>query len=71
MEPTSPKALDLRREARYAMRCGVEDDSGGQGEFFVNGRAVEVDDARTRGEAFEETRMIWATDLKSGTSSSK
>jgi hypothetical protein len=57
MEPTSPKVLDMRRDARYAMHCGVEDNSGGQGEFFVRGRAVEVDDAKTRGEAFEEARM--------------
>ena len=58
MEPTSPKVLDMRRNARYAMHCGVEDDSGGQGEFFVTGRAVEVDDAKTRGQAFEDARMM-------------
>ena len=58
MEPTSPKVLDLRREARYAMHCGVEDNSGGQGEFFARGRAVEVDDAETRAEAFEEARAM-------------
>jgi hypothetical protein len=48
----------MRRDARYAMHCAVEDDSGGHGEFFVRGRAVEVDDARTRGEAFEEARVM-------------
>ena len=58
MELTSPKVLDMRRNARYAMHCGVEDNSGGQGEFFVRGRAVEVDDAKTRGQAFEEARMM-------------
>jgi len=58
MEPTSPKVLDMRRNARYAMDCGVEDDSGGQGEFFVTGRAVEVDDAKTSGQAFEEARKM-------------
>ena len=58
MEPTSPKVLDLRRDARYAMHCGVEDHSGGQGEFFVRGRAVEVDDTNARGEAFEHARVI-------------
>jgi hypothetical protein len=58
MEPTSPKVLDMRRDARYAMHCGVEDNSGGQGEFFVSGRAVEVDDAKTRGDAFEQARMM-------------
>lgn len=58
MEPTSPKVLDMHRDSRYAMHCGVEDDSGGQGEFFVRGRAVEVGDAKTRGEAFEEARKM-------------
>jgi hypothetical protein len=58
MEPTSPKVLDMRRDARYAMHCGVEDDSGGQGEFFVGGRAVEVGDTKTRGEAFQEARIM-------------
>ena len=58
MEPTSPKVLDMRRNARYAMHCAVEDDSGGQGEFFVTGRAVEVDDAKTSGQAFEDARMM-------------
>jgi len=27
MEPTSPKAADLRRDARYALHCGVEDEA--------------------------------------------
>ena len=58
MEPTSPKVPDIRRDARYALHCGVADDSGGQGEFFVRGRAVKVDDAKTRGEAFEEARVM-------------
>ena len=58
MEPTSPKVLDMRRDARYAMHCGVEDDSGGQGEFFVRGRAVEAGDTKTRGEAFQEARIM-------------
>jgi hypothetical protein len=58
MEPSSPKVLDMRRDPRYAMHCGVEDNSGGHGEFFVRGRAVEIDDARTRGEAFENARVM-------------
>jgi hypothetical protein len=37
MEPTSPKAADLRRDPRYALQCGVEDDRGGGGEFHVTG----------------------------------
>lgn len=58
MEPTSPKGQDLRRDARYAMHCAVEDNSGGQGEFLIRGRAVEVNDPRTRGEAFEQARRM-------------
>jgi len=52
MEPTSPKATDLRRDARYALHCGVEDDSGGDGEFYVAGLAEEVVDEPKRSEAF-------------------
>jgi hypothetical protein len=52
MEPTSPKGADLRRDSRYALHCGVEDDSGGGGEFSVAGRAQEVTDPRRRSEAF-------------------
>lgn len=52
MEPKSPKVADLRRDARYALHCGVEDDSGGAGEFYVTGHAREVTDRRRRAEAF-------------------
>ena len=57
MEPTSPKVHDLRRDARYAMHCGVEDNTGGQGEFCVRGQAAEVGETRTREEAFEQARL--------------
>jgi hypothetical protein len=57
MEPTSPKVNDLRRDARYALHCGVEDDSGGQGEFFISGRAAEVSETGIRDEAFEQARL--------------
>ena len=42
MEPTSPKGKDLVRDGRYALHCGVEDNNGGEGEFYVwgNGRLV-------------------------------
>jgi hypothetical protein len=30
MEPTSPKVADLRRDARYALHCSVEDNEGGR-----------------------------------------
>jgi Pyridoxamine 5'-phosphate oxidase len=52
MEPTSPKAADLRRDARYALHCGVEDNEGGEGEFYVTGRAEEIADPHRRSEAF-------------------
>jgi len=57
MEPTSPKVHDLRRDARYALHCGVEDNSGGQGEFFISGRAVEISQAGIREEAFEQAGL--------------
>ena len=37
MEPTSPKGNDLRRGSRFALHAAVEDNSGGDGEFFVTG----------------------------------
>jgi hypothetical protein len=37
MEPTSPKGKDLVRGSRFALHCGVEDNSGGGGEFYVSG----------------------------------
>jgi hypothetical protein len=56
MEPGSPKVADLRRDARYALQCGVEDDSGGGGEFHVTGWAGEVTDAGRRRDAFAVAR---------------
>ena len=53
MEPASPKVADLRRDPRYALHCGVEDNSGGNGEFHIIGRAEEITDQRRRTEAFE------------------
>jgi hypothetical protein len=47
MEPTSPKLADLRRDARYALHCGVADDSGG-GEFYTTGLAREVENEDDR-----------------------
>lgn len=48
MEPTSPKGHDLRRDSRYALHAGVEDNEGGGGEFLVTGRAIPVDSAAER-----------------------
>jgi general stress protein 26 len=36
---------DLLRDGRYALHCSVEDQDGGEGEFFVRGRATLTDDA--------------------------
>jgi hypothetical protein len=51
MEPTSPKGRDIERDGRYTLHCGVEDDSGGGGEFYVRGRAARTDDPALRREA--------------------
>lgn len=51
MEPTSPKGKDLQRDPRYTLHCAVEDSSGGQGEFYVRGRARLTDDPADREEA--------------------
>lgn len=48
MEPTSPKGKDLRRDAHYTLHCSVEDSSGGEGEFYVRGRARLTGDPRVR-----------------------
>ncbi|MCB0202711.1 MAG: pyridoxamine 5'-phosphate oxidase family protein, partial [Anaerolineae bacterium] len=37
MEPTSPKGHDLQRDSRYAIHCGVTDNSGASGEFYISG----------------------------------
>ena len=48
MEPTSPKGHDLQRDGRYAIHCGVTDNSGASGEFSISGRARLVDDPELR-----------------------
>ena len=48
MEPTSPKGKDLVRNGRYALHCGVEDNEGGGGEFYVWGNGRLITDAPTR-----------------------
>ena len=54
MEPTSPKAHDLLRDGRFALHCAVEDNSGGDGECVVRGRAEKIADEEARQLAFEE-----------------
>ena len=51
MEPTSPKGKDLVRDGRYALHCGVEDNNGGEGEFYVWGNGHLVTDAAVRATA--------------------
>ncbi len=48
MEPTSPKGNDLRRDARYAVHCGVTDNSGESGEVVVTGKARYIEDSELR-----------------------
>jgi len=58
MEPTSPKAHDLRRSPGYMLHCGVEDNEGGQGEFLVAGHAFEIGDAVARTAAFQQAKTL-------------
>lgn len=51
MEPTSPKGKDLEHDARYTLHCAVADSGGGEGEFYVRGRASFVDDPVIREQA--------------------
>jgi hypothetical protein len=48
MEPTSPKARDLRERGWYALHNGVPDKVGSGGEFFLSGQATLVDDPELR-----------------------
>jgi len=51
MEPTSPKGKDLQRDARFSLHCALENSEGGQGEFYVTGRAKLNTDPAIRAEA--------------------
>jgi hypothetical protein len=51
MESTSPKGRDLQQDGRYTLHCSVADSDGGEGEFYVRGRAALVDDAQLRVQA--------------------
>lgn len=51
MEPTSPKGKDLQRDSRYTLHCSVKDSSGGDGEFYVRGRAALTNDPAQREQA--------------------
>ncbi len=58
MEPTSPKGKDLQRDARYTLHCSVEDSSGGEGEFYVRGRAILTDDPLVREQAVRASPYV-------------
>jgi hypothetical protein len=58
MEPASPKGHDLRRDARYSMHCAVEDNSGGEGEFFIRGHGKEISDTESREMAFRQSKAM-------------
>ena len=53
MEPTSPKGKDLERNGHYVLHCAVEDSSGGEGEFYVRGKATRITDTALREEAIQ------------------
>jgi hypothetical protein len=59
MEPTSPKGKDLQRDGRYQLHCAVENSDGGQGEFYVTGRARLV--GRDETELWELARRVGYT----------
>ncbi|MET7690072.1 pyridoxamine 5'-phosphate oxidase family protein [Streptomyces sp. NPDC005483] len=57
MMPDSLKALDLRRDPRFALQANPgEGQSMGGGDVRIAGRAIEVDDARTRAAYVEEVK---------------
>lgn len=51
METSSPKGKDLLRDDRYSLHCAVADMNGGEGEFYVRGRARLVSDPQIRARA--------------------
>ena len=44
MEPSSPKARDLRERGKFALHNGVPDNAGSGGEFNISGRGLAVED---------------------------
>jgi hypothetical protein len=48
MDPTSPKGHDLRRNGLFALHASVENEDGGQGEFFITGKASLTEDNTVR-----------------------
>jgi hypothetical protein len=58
MEPTSPKGKDLLRDARYTLHCSVKDSSGGDGEFYIRGRAILSDERLLREQAVRAASYV-------------
>jgi hypothetical protein len=58
MEPTSPKGKDLQRDARYTLHCSVEDANGGEGEFYVRGRATLTYESIARTQAVQASPYV-------------
>ncbi|MGK5695257.1 pyridoxamine 5'-phosphate oxidase family protein [Streptomyces sp. URMC 128] len=55
MMPDSLKALDLRRDPRFALQANPGEGTGmGGGDVRISGRAIEVDDAATKARYVEE-----------------
>jgi hypothetical protein len=55
MMPNSLKALDLRRDPRFALQANPGEGTGmGGGDVRISGRAIEVDDVETKAGYVEE-----------------
>ncbi|CAM5498674.1 pyridoxamine 5'-phosphate oxidase family protein [Streptomyces purpurascens] len=55
MMPDSVKALDLRRDPRFALQANPGEGTGmGGGDVRISGRAIEVEDAETKAGYVEE-----------------
>jgi hypothetical protein len=48
MEPSSPKAHDLKRDGKYTIHSLVKDWNGTEGEFSITGRAILVENPKVR-----------------------
>jgi hypothetical protein len=48
MDRSSPKGHDLKRSGRFALHASVENEDGGQGEFFISGTGELIEDQALR-----------------------
>ncbi len=51
MEPTSPKGKDIINNGKYFLHSLVNHSDGSDGEFWIRGNAIKVDDKKLREEA--------------------